>query len=180
MARAPRRRVKCRREESNLPCSDHRKELVFSMWPCHLCNGAFHQAGIRAAPTHTTLLKTLMANSFDVVKVTAIALASATNDLAKPRKPHSTVTSTTIRTRTRNPVTLLNRDSPSGCNFPIIPCPSRKFRQKKFKSRQQSLSQRLTGFDVTNQSGREDLNLRPHGPEPCALARLSYAPLRHY
>src|SRR5436189_3044780 len=25
-------------------------------------------------------------------------------------------------------------------------------------------------------SGREDLNLRPHGPEPCALAKLSYAP----
>ena len=25
-------------------------------------------------------------------------------------------------------------------------------------------------------SGRQDLNLRPHGPEPCALARLSYAP----
>ena len=25
-------------------------------------------------------------------------------------------------------------------------------------------------------SGREDLNLRPHGPEPCALAMLSYAP----
>ena len=26
------------------------------------------------------------------------------------------------------------------------------------------------------QSGREDSNLRPHGPEPCALAKLSYAP----
>jgi hypothetical protein len=25
-------------------------------------------------------------------------------------------------------------------------------------------------------SGQEDLNLRPHGPEPCALTRLSYAP----
>ena len=25
-------------------------------------------------------------------------------------------------------------------------------------------------------SGREDLNLRPHGPEPCALAGLRYAP----
>src|ERR1700738_4919538 len=25
-------------------------------------------------------------------------------------------------------------------------------------------------------SGRKDLNLRPHGPEPCALAKLSYAP----
>src|SRR3954453_20415265 len=28
----------------------------------------------------------------------------------------------------------------------------------------------------SSQSGREDLNLRPHGPEPCALAKLSYAP----
>ena len=27
-------------------------------------------------------------------------------------------------------------------------------------------------------SGREDLNLRPHGPEPCALADLRYAPKR--
>ena len=27
-----------------------------------------------------------------------------------------------------------------------------------------------------NWSGQEDLNLRPHGPEPCALTRLSYAP----
>ncbi len=26
-------------------------------------------------------------------------------------------------------------------------------------------------------SGREDLNLRPHGPEPCALAGLRYAPI---
>ena len=26
------------------------------------------------------------------------------------------------------------------------------------------------------QSGREDLNLRPHGPEPCALTGLRYAP----
>ena len=25
-------------------------------------------------------------------------------------------------------------------------------------------------------SGREDLNLRPHGPEPCALTELRYAP----
>jgi hypothetical protein len=25
-------------------------------------------------------------------------------------------------------------------------------------------------------SGREDLNLRPHGPKPCALTGLSYAP----
>src|SRR5438045_1266248 len=30
---------------------------------------------------------------------------------------------------------------------------------------------------VEKQSGREDLNFRPHGPEPCALAKLSYAPL---
>ena len=37
---------------------------------------------------------------------------------------------------------------------------------------------RLTAFgEVTwDKSGRKDLNLRPHGPEPCALAKLSYAP----
>src|ERR1700687_3637246 len=29
---------------------------------------------------------------------------------------------------------------------------------------------------VYGKSGREDSNLRPHGPEPCALAKLSYAP----
>ena len=29
---------------------------------------------------------------------------------------------------------------------------------------------------VSGESGREDLNLRPHGPEPCALAGLRYAP----
>jgi hypothetical protein len=28
----------------------------------------------------------------------------------------------------------------------------------------------------TCKSGREDLNLRPHGPEPCALTVLRYAP----
>ncbi len=28
-------------------------------------------------------------------------------------------------------------------------------------------------------SGRLDLNQRPHGPEPCALSRLSYAPRVH-
>jgi hypothetical protein len=27
-----------------------------------------------------------------------------------------------------------------------------------------------------SKSGREDLNLRPHGPEPCALTELRYAP----
>jgi hypothetical protein len=27
------------------------------------------------------------------------------------------------------------------------------------------------------QSGRADLNRRPHGPEPCALAGLSHAPI---
>ena len=27
-------------------------------------------------------------------------------------------------------------------------------------------------------SGRADLNRRPHGPEPCTLAGLSYAPNR--
>jgi hypothetical protein len=36
---------------------------------------------------------------------------------------------------------------------------------QKFKSRQQWLSQPLAGFAVMNQSGQEDLNLRPHGPE---------------
>jgi hypothetical protein len=30
------------------------------------------------------------------------------------------------------------------------------------------------------QSGRQDLNLRPLGPEPSALARLSHAPLRFF
>jgi hypothetical protein len=30
--------------------------------------------------------------------------------------------------------------------------------------------------DQTRKSGREDLNLRPHGPEPCALTELRYAP----
>ena len=42
---------------------------------------------------------------------------------------------------------------------------------------------RLNGFRkglyevlMIPKSGREDLNLRPHGPEPCALAKLSYAP----
>ncbi len=47
---------------------------------------------------------------------------------------------------------------------------------EKNKPRQQPLSRSLAGFDVTTKSGREDLNLRPHGPEPCALAKLSYAP----
>ena len=32
---------------------------------------------------------------------------------------------------------------------------------------------------VVYKSGRQDLNLRPHGPEPCALSRLSYAPQLH-
>src|SRR4051812_38324353 len=54
--------------------------------------------------------------------------------------------------------------------------PKRETSVQKFKSRQQWLSQPLAGFAVTNQSGREDLNFRPHGPEPCALAKLSYAP----
>ena len=33
-----------------------------------------------------------------------------------------------------------------------------------------------TGVSGCQKSGQEDLNLRPHGPEPCALAKLSYAP----
>ncbi len=44
------------------------------------------------------------------------------------------------------------------------------------KSRRQSLPQPTTGFDVENQSGRQDLNLRLPGPKPGALAKLSYAP----
>jgi hypothetical protein len=36
----------------------------------------------------------------------------------------------------------------------------------------------LTGghLDHNSESGRQDLNLRPFGPEPNALAKLSYAP----
>ncbi len=30
------------------------------------------------------------------------------------------------------------------------------------------------------ESGRLDSNQRPHGPEPCALAKLSYAPWSLY
>ena len=33
-----------------------------------------------------------------------------------------------------------------------------------------------TAYPCGLQSGREDLNLRPHGPEPCALTGLRYAP----
>ncbi len=33
-----------------------------------------------------------------------------------------------------------------------------------------------TSVNGPRKSGREDSNLRPHGPEPCALAKLSYAP----
>jgi hypothetical protein len=47
---------------------------------------------------------------------------------------------------------------------------------QKFKSRRQLLPQLATGFEFAEQSGRLDLNQRPHGPEPCALAKLSYAP----
>jgi hypothetical protein len=32
------------------------------------------------------------------------------------------------------------------------------------------------GGEEKRKSGREDLNLRPHGPEPCALTELRYAP----
>ena len=32
------------------------------------------------------------------------------------------------------------------------------------------------GAPRKRKSGREDLNLRPHGPEPCALTELRYAP----
>src|SRR5947209_5082032 len=38
---------------------------------------------------------------------------------------------------------------------------------------------RLADMPVSEprESGREDLNLRPYGPEPYALAKLSYAPI---
>ena len=35
----------------------------------------------------------------------------------------------------------------------------------------------LRSYPCGPRSGREDLNLRPHGPEPCALAGLRYAPI---
>ena len=37
------------------------------------------------------------------------------------------------------------------------------------------MSQNRSFFDI-KVSGRRDLNPRPHGPEPCALAGLRYAP----
>ncbi len=43
-----------------------------------------------------------------------------------------------------------------------------------FPNRVQTLPQVASTLEL--KSGREDLNLRPHGPEPCALAKLSYAP----
>ncbi len=41
------------------------------------------------------------------------------------------------------------------------------------------LSPMCPGRTWKNWSGRKDLNLRPPGPEPGALARLRYAPTRH-
>ena len=35
---------------------------------------------------------------------------------------------------------------------------------------------KFLGHKKGEKSGREDLNLRPHGPKPCALTVLSYAP----
>jgi integrase len=37
-----------------------------------------------------------------------------------------------------------------------------------------------TAVNEPQESGRLDLNQRPHGPEPCALAKLSYAPWSPY
>ena len=42
--------------------------------------------------------------------------------------------------------------------------------------RKEPLSRLLGGYLIFRWSGREDLNLRLLGPEPSALARLSYAP----
>src|SRR4029077_2040969 len=47
---------------------------------------------------------------------------------------------------------------------------------QKFKSRRQLLPQPVAGCEFAKQSGRQDSNLRHHGPKPCALAKLSYAP----
>src|SRR5260370_35122092 len=47
---------------------------------------------------------------------------------------------------------------------------------EKFKSHRQSLSQLAPGLGFMKQSGRLDSNQRPFGPEPNALAKLSYAP----
>ena len=42
------------------------------------------------------------------------------------------------------------------------------------------LTSAITTKKVRIQSGRQDLNLRPHGPQPCALAKLSHAPNSKY
>src|SRR2546426_8210681 len=42
----------------------------------------------------------------------------------------------------------------------------------------ESYSPFRSDFETGCLSGREDLNLRPPGPEPGALARLSHAPMR--
>ena len=44
---------------------------------------------------------------------------------------------------------------------------------QKFKSFHKQWIEWLAG----EKSGREDLNLRPLGPEPSALSKLSYAPV---
>jgi hypothetical protein len=47
----------------------------------------------------------------------------------------------------------------------VYTAPTARTQTKKFKSRQQSRSQPMTEFEFTNQSGRQDLNLRPLAPQ---------------
>jgi len=70
------------------------------------------------------------------------------------------------------PVTLYD-----GSSGPEKPAGSRGHSGLRRKSRHACSFGRAKRQSVRNyQSGREDLNLRPHDPEPCALAKLSYAP----
>src|SRR6266851_6410944 len=54
-----------------------------------------------------------------------------------------------------------------------IPISSCKVRGDRRSAR---LSTRTEHLEILEVSGQVDLNHRPHGPEPCALTRLSYAP----
>src|SRR5713226_10581493 len=54
-----------------------------------------------------------------------------------------------------------------------IPISSCKVRGDRLSAR---LSTRTEHLEILEVSGQVDLNHRPHGPEPCALTRLSYAP----
>ena len=55
-----------------------------------------------------------------------------------------------------------------------IPISSCKVRGDRRSAR---LSTRTEHLEILEVSGQVDLNHRPHGPEPCALTRLSYAPM---